>query len=156
MGLANGESSKLLIGNSGNYWNLPVLSSLVLQAHSIRPRIHPTFLQQCPQLISIFLDDIHGENSFDDMEYWKPVKLPRLVSLILRGASTISFNPRTLKHTPEMETLDIQLYSVDAFSFIPPSEAFEAVEQEETSNGGVDDEESSFLALRLANQRRHV
>ncbi|KAK3845568.1 MAG: hypothetical protein J3R72DRAFT_436078 [Linnemannia gamsii] len=140
------EMPEFSIGALGSSWNLPRLSRLHARVHDAGLTIHPDFIQRCPQLTFMTLSDRRQRYLVHEVVHWKPAVLSHLRSVWLKGSPALSFHPDTLKHTPDLIHLSLNLTPVNRDYFIPPVEEFEDNEQGEMN--GSEEDGPSLMSLR--------
>ncbi|KAF9902140.1 hypothetical protein EC991_005253 [Linnemannia zychae] len=112
-------------------WSMPQLSVLHLSLGGRDLlRIHSNVLSGSPRLASIILRDARKEYSPSDIVRWEAVELPHLETLTLWGTPSLSFNPCTLRITPNLQTLKLNPALRGDNSFIPVPELLEGTEDD--------------------------
>ncbi|KAG0278682.1 hypothetical protein BGZ95_003410 [Linnemannia exigua] len=144
------------IGEDDLCWDVPQLSNLTISMNSILIRTHPDTISRCCRLTRLFMRDHLEEYRLDEVNRWTPAELPELIDLYLEGTPAICFDPRTLKSTLSLESMEMSMNTARSASpFIPPVEEFESAVDSSggggESDGELDDSfpssESYFAAL---------
>ncbi|KAF9148697.1 hypothetical protein BG015_009551, partial [Linnemannia schmuckeri] len=111
---------------------LPQLESMDINTQDILLKLHPSLFARSPKLSYVSLGDQRSRYSFSDVVYWEPAHLPDLTQMSLVGTPAISFHPDTLKSTPKLHLLGLQMPFTESSSYIPDPEDFERYEEEDT------------------------
>lgn len=105
----------------GRQWNLPTLVRLTVVTYNAPLILDPDALSRCPILVALCLEDCMTDlQHTDSIPSWRPVVLPYLQFLTLKGTSARVFHPDTLHITSDLETLCISMDHIGGQHRIPP------------------------------------
>ena len=110
----------------GQRWNLPRLRILRFGVNNYQLHFDMDALERCCALELLCLRDTTMTLHYRDIRSWSPVRLPHLKKLDLRGSPAIRFNLESLRYSPSLEELSLQIEALDDHSHDkPPPEGLE-------------------------------
>lgn len=113
----------------GYQWNLSVITELSTYLSTEILDIDPTFLNQCPTLRIVSLEDDLDNYRVHEVATFPPANLPVLYLLHLTGSPALSFHPDTLHSTKELRFLALKHSKAGNVSYIPTIFELEEAEQ---------------------------
>ncbi|KAF9344935.1 hypothetical protein BGX34_005200, partial [Mortierella sp. NVP85] len=112
----------------GRDWDLPHLRNLMLSVSHFQLHFDMNGLGRCHALESVRLRDEIVLYNHREIRSWSPVSLPHLKELDLQGSPALHFNMDSLHHSPCVETLRLDMQSIDPEEccyYIPSAEELE-------------------------------